>query len=343
MDSDKCCCKQSANCCNSSPCIRTLSPDWGLSDILGMIRVRLGFGRMSYGMEPGLYAMGSPTPESPVLVTANYKLTVDVLRRELRGRDLWILVLDTANINVWCAAGKGSFGTAELAKRIETTRLAEIVTHRRLILPQLGAPGVAAHKVMSQTRFHVVYGPVRAKDIPEFLDNGQKATPQMRRVTFPLGERLVLTPVELRQQFRPALILILALGFAPVVLLGWNRGMCNHGLRGVVCGGACWLAGCLLGPVLLPWLPGRAFWLKGAFLGAALAAGLALAGVVQGLLPALGGALWLGAGVSFLLMNFTGCATFTSQSGVKQEMKAIPAQIAAGTLGLVLWSTNWWL
>ena len=83
--------------------------------------------------------------------------------------------------------------------------------------------------------------------------------------------------------------------------------------------------------------------MKGAFLGAALAAGLALAGIIQGLLPGLGAMLWLGAGVSFLLMNFTGCSTFTSLSGVKREMKAIPAQIAAGTLGLVLWSTNWWL
>ncbi len=165
---------------------------------LGMIRVRLGFGRMSYGMEPGLYTMGSPTPESPVLATANYKLTVDVLRRELRGRDLWLLVLDTANVNVWCAAGKGLFGTAELTRRIEATRLAERVTRRRIILPQLGAPGVAAHQVKSQTGFHVVYGPVRAKDISEFLDNGQEATPQMRRVTFPLWERLELTPIELR-------------------------------------------------------------------------------------------------------------------------------------------------
>ncbi len=343
MNSDKCCCKQSADCGGSSQHVRTLTPDWGVSDFLGMIRVRLGCGRMSYGMEPGLYAMGSPTPESPVLATANYKLTVDVLRRELGDRDLWLLVLDTANVNVWCAAGKGLFGTAELTRQIEATRLAQHVTRRRVILPQLGAPGVAAHKVKSQTGFHVVYGPVRAKDIPEFLDNGQDATPEMRRVTFPLGERLALTPIELRQQFRAALILVLALGLTPVIWRGWDQGLWNHGLRGAMAGVACWLAGCLLGPALLPWLPGRAFWVKGAFLGAALAAGLALTGVVQGLLPGLGAMLWLGAGVSFLLMNFTGCSTFTSLSGVKREMKAIPAQIAAGTMGLVLWSTGWWL
>jgi len=343
MSSDKCCCKQSVNRLGSSPCIRTLSPEWDASDFLGMIRVRFGFGRMSYGMEPGLYAMGSPTPESPVLATANYKLTVDVLRRELRGRDLWLLVLDTANVNVWCAAGKGLFGTAELTRRIEATRLVERVTRRRIILPQLGAPGVAAHQVKSQTGFHVVYGPVRAKDISEFLDNGQETTPQMRRVTFPLWERLVLTPIELRQQLLAALILVLALGLTPVIWHGWDRGLWNYGWRGAVAGATCWLAGCLLGPALLPWLPGRAFWVKGAFLGATLAAGLALTGVVQGLLPGLGAMLWLGAGVSFLLMNFTGCSTFTSLSGVKRELKAIPAQIAAGTLGLVLWSTGWWM
>ena len=278
-----------------------------------------------------------------MLATANYKLTVDVLRRELRGRDLWILVLDTANVNVWCAAGKGLFGTEELTRQIEATRLAERVTRRRVILPQLGAPGVAAHEVKSRTGFHVVYGPVRAKDLPEFLDNGWKATPRMRRVTFPLRERLELTPIELRQHFFAALILVLALGLAPVIWRGWDQGLWNHGVRGAAAGAACWLAGCLLGPALLPWLPGRAFWVKGAFLGAALAVGLAMAGFVQGFLPALGAVLWLGAGVSFLLMNFTGCATFTSLSGVKVEMKAIPSQIAAGTLGLVLWSTDWWL
>ena len=343
MNSNPCGCKQSVNGGGSSSCVRTLSPDWNASDVLGRVRVRLGFGRMSYGMEPGLYAMGNPAPDSPVLATANYKLTVDVLRRELRDRDLWVLVLDTSNVNVWCAAGKGLFGTAELTKQIEATRLAERVTRRRIILPQLGAPGVAAHQVRNQTGFQVVYGPVRARDIPEFLDNGQHATPQMRRVTFPLRDRLELTPVELRQNFLAALILILALGLAPVVWRGWDHGWWNHGWRGAIAGTAGWLTGCLLGPALLPWLPGRAFWMKGACLGAALAAGLAWAGVVQGLLPALGAVLWLGAGVSFLLMNFTGSATFTSQSGVKLEMKAIPAQIAAGTLGLVLWSTGWWL
>ena len=47
--------------------------------------------------------------------------------------------------------GKGTFGTDELVLRIEQANLGEVVRHRRLILPQLGAPGVAAHEVEERT------------------------------------------------------------------------------------------------------------------------------------------------------------------------------------------------
>jgi acetyl-CoA decarbonylase/synthase complex subunit gamma len=307
-----------------------------------MVRVRLGFGRMSYGMTPGLYAMGEPTAESSVLVTANYKLTVDVLRRELGGRDLWILVLDTANVNVWCAAGKGTFGTEEVVRRIEATRLSERVTRRRLILPQLGAPGVAAHEVKKRSGFDVVYGPVRAADLPAFLDSGEQATLEMRHVTFPLLDRLVLTPVELQHSFFPVFLLALLVLLAPAIWHGLPDGVGEFGLRGLLATLIGWLGGCVLGPALLPWLPGRAFWVKGIWLGVALALVLALVGVAKGTIPALGGVLWLGGGVSFLLMNFTGCTTFTSLSGAKTELRALPGQIAGVVIGLVLWSTDWW-
>jgi acetyl-CoA decarbonylase/synthase complex subunit gamma len=293
-------------------------------------------------MTPGLYAMGEPTAESSVLVTANYKLTVDVLRRELGGRDLWILVLDTANVNVWCAAGKGTFGTEEVVRRIEATRLSERVTRRRLILPQLGAPGVAAHEVKKRSGFDVVYGPVRAADLPAFLDSGEQATLEMRHVTFPLLDRLVLTPVELQHSFFPVFLLALLVLLAPAIWHGLPDGVGEFGLRGLLATLIGWLGGCVLGPALLPWLPGRAFWVKGIWLGVALALVLALVGVAKGTIPALGGVLWLGGGVSFLLMNFTGCTTFTSLSGAKTELRALPGQIAGVVIGLVLWSTDWW-
>ena len=74
-------------------------------DVLGGWRVRWGIGRMRYMISPGLYRVGEPDRQSPVLVTANYKLTIDAVRCELAGLNMWLLVLDTKGVNVWCAAG----------------------------------------------------------------------------------------------------------------------------------------------------------------------------------------------------------------------------------------------
>jgi CO dehydrogenase/acetyl-CoA synthase gamma subunit (corrinoid Fe-S protein) len=130
------------------------------------IQARWGFRRGHHRVTPGLYALGKPAANAPVFVTANYTLSFDALRSALTEMNAYILVLDTQGINVWCAAGKGTFGTAELIKRIEACRLNEVVTTRILILPQLGAPGVAAHEVKRHTGFRVEYGPIRAEDLP---------------------------------------------------------------------------------------------------------------------------------------------------------------------------------
>src|SRR5208337_5080715 len=152
--------------------------------------------RSGHRVEPGLYRLGNPTPDSPVFASANYTLSFDALRSALAGHDAFILVLDTKGINVWCAAGKGTFGTEELIKRIAASGLKEIVSHRQLILPQLGAPGVAAHTVKKISGFKVCYGPIRAKDLTAYLDSGMKVTPEMRIMTFPLKDRVVLIPIE---------------------------------------------------------------------------------------------------------------------------------------------------
>ncbi len=52
------------------------------ADRMGAVRMRIGLRRMGYPVEPGLYAVGTPTADSPVFVSANYKLSFDYLRRE---------------------------------------------------------------------------------------------------------------------------------------------------------------------------------------------------------------------------------------------------------------------
>jgi hypothetical protein len=187
------------------------------TDRLDGCKVRWGIGRYDYTVVPGVYALGEPGADSPVLVTANYKLSFDALRRELSGQDAWLLPIDTNGINVWCAAGKRTFGTDTLVQALRSTDLGRLVNHRKLILPQLGAPGVAAREVKRQTGFEVKWGPVRSADIPEFLESGGKVQPGMRNMEFPLWQRAVLAPMELV----PALKYGLPLGLLFMLLAGF--------------------------------------------------------------------------------------------------------------------------
>src|SRR5512136_220662 len=189
---------QSCSCLTTNPPvseIRTTDSTITFANRLDHFLARWGWKRESHRVEPGLYRLGNPDPDSPVFASANYTLSFDALRSALAGLNAWILVLDTKGINVWCAAGKGTFGTEELVRRIGCSGLPGIVRHRKIIIPQLGAPGISWPEVMRRSKFLVEYGPIRAKDLPEYLKT-HKTTPPMRRVEFPLKERLVLTPVE---------------------------------------------------------------------------------------------------------------------------------------------------
>jgi hypothetical protein len=306
-------------------------------DVLGSWKARWGIGRMSYEVSPGLYAVGNADEHSPVLVSANYKMSFDRLRRELSGIDAWILILDTKGINVWCAAGKGTFGTEELVNRVKGVGLSSIVAHHLLILPQLGAPGVAAHEVHRQTGFKVLYGPVRASDLPAFLDAGGKASREMREVRFSLWDRLVLTPIELVGVIKPALILIGLLFLLMLLRDPWASFLVLAGrtLVAFVPFFGAILAGAVVAPTLLPYIPGRAFAWKGWLIGLVWSVAFSLSTSADWtsavfyvlVLPALSG---------YLTMNFTGASTYTSLSGVVREMKtAVGALVVSAGLGLV--------
>jgi acetyl-CoA decarbonylase/synthase complex subunit gamma len=300
---------------------------------------------MHYTVEPGLYALGRPDEKTPVLVTANYKMSFDRLREALSDHDAWILVLDTEGINVWCSAGKGTFGTEELVRRIDASKLAQVVSHRELILPQLAGPGVAAHQVKKLSGFRVIYGPIRAKDLPAFMDNGLKATPEMRRVTFTTWERVVLIPVELVSALK--WVFIISFVFFLLGGLGGQGGFwanaLDYGLFSVLALLGALTAGAILTPLLLPWLPGRAFSLKGLSMGLIMAVILTVfrvgdLGTWTGRLEILAWFFLVPALAAYLGMNFTGASTYTSLSGVKKELKwAVPLEIAAGGVGLCLW------
>jgi hypothetical protein len=320
--------------------IPVVSAKISFKDFMGAVRVRWGFNRDNYRVDPGLFAIGSPGMESDVFVTANYKLSFDTLRKNLQGTDGFILVLDTRGVNVWCAAGKGTFGTKELVNRINLVSLDKTVNHKRLILPQLGATGVAAHKVKEETGFNVHYGPVRAADLKKFISDGYRADKEMRKVHFGLKERVKLIP----NDFMYGKFYLLGALAVLFIISGLNgngisfRDFRSEGgptILGVI---LAYFAGIVITPMFLPYIPGRRFSLKGFFSGTLvfiILLFLKLAG--HNIFENISWFLIITAISSFLAMNFTGSSTYTSLSGVKKEMKiSVPFQIGFALAGVVL-------
>ena len=136
-----------------------------------------GFRLFPWPTRTGLRAIGQPGPDAPVLLTCNFALTVARVERALRGLDGWLLVADSRGINVWCAAAGGHLTTHDAISALKTTPIAERVTHRRVILPQLAAVGIEADSVRERAGWEVVWGPVDAADLPAFLGRGSVGRP----------------------------------------------------------------------------------------------------------------------------------------------------------------------
>jgi acetyl-CoA decarbonylase/synthase complex subunit gamma len=204
---------------------------------------------------------------------------------------------------------------------------------------------VAAHHVKKLSGFKVIYGPIRAKDLPAFLDGGKKATREMRLKTFTTWERMELIPIELVGALKagiPVILIFFLLAFFAQSGRGWSNAF-SHGLFSVLALLTSILAGGALTPLLLPWLPGRAFSVKGASIGALFAAVLG-ACYWGGWITRAGGLeilawLFLIPAISaYLAMNFTGASTYTSLSGVRKEMRwALPLEIGASVVGVAVW------
>ena len=320
-----------------------MSTSLSTRDKLGTFGARSGFSRNNYSITPGLYCIGEPDKNSPVLVTANYKLTFDALRKELTHLSLWIVVVDTRGINVWCAAGKKTFSAEEIAYQVQNAKLDQIVSHRKLILPQLAANGVAAHDLKKLCGFRGSFGPILASMLPEFLKTGQ-SDETMRTVTFSITERAVLIPLEIcmlwKQLLATCFLIFLLSGVSPDFFS--FAAALNRGTILTLATLAAIISGAALTPLLLPWIPFRQFWLKGTVMGGLTALLLLFAGepAIDNI-EKIGLFLWVTSCSAFLAMNFTGSTPFTSLSGVEKEMRrGLPLQIGAAILALISWGAG---
>lgn len=184
---------------------------------------------LPFRAKTGLVRIGSPDKNSPVFLTCNFHLTVERVKRALKGMDAYLLVANSRGINVWCAATGGLFTSHDVVSVLKTSGIEDLVAHRNVILPQFAAAGIEATVVRKKTGWNIIWGPVYASDIPLFLKNGLEKTPQMREVRFPMSQRIEMAvawafPISAI----PALIMIPFWPHAilPLVLLVWGLSLC---------------------------------------------------------------------------------------------------------------------
>jgi hypothetical protein len=217
-----------------------------------------------------------------------------------------------------------------------------VVSHRRMILPQLGAVGVNASEVQKRSGFRVSYGPVQARDIPAYVRAGHKKTEEMSNITFPMLDRLVLTPMEINPAMKMfpwfAGPILLLFGLQPAGILfkdAWTTG-----LPFLLLGLLAVLSGAFMTPVLLPYVPSRSFAIKGWIMGLlSMVAAMPLMGpaIRTDILLLISAWLFFPAASSYLALQFTGATTFTGMTGVKKELKVgIPLYIAASGISFIL-------
>ena len=138
----------------------------------------------------GYQKVGKPNKDSPVLLTCNFHLTILRLKKATKGLNYHLLVANSKGINVWCAATGDHLNNHSVISVIKTSGIENKVNHKKIILPQLAAPGVDAKEIQKRIGWKVLWGPVDAKDIPEYFETNFEKTDLMREVEFKLVQRI---------------------------------------------------------------------------------------------------------------------------------------------------------
>ncbi len=121
-------------------------------------------------VQPGVYEINSPKPESPVLVTTNFSITYFAVANEVEGSGLpaWLVVTDAEGMSVLTAWAAGKFDAERIAKAIKSFDVASKVSRKRIVLP--GHVAVLSGELEEELPdWEIRVGPREAVDLPAFM------------------------------------------------------------------------------------------------------------------------------------------------------------------------------
>ncbi|MFX1505275.1 MAG: hypothetical protein ACFFDC_04080 [Promethearchaeota archaeon] len=238
-----------------------------IKEFLSIAIAGIAFPGFNLNVKPGLYPVGHPDEDSPVLVTSNYFVTKRRVITSLQRQkiDVWLLIVNTEGVNVWCSSAGRNFTAEKILAQIEESDVLEAVNHQKLILPQLSAAGVD-HSILNNSGWEVEFGPIEIDDLGEYIRDDHIKSPKMSKVCFPLQRRientfshnifisLILIPLVLG-----VAILAQPLGF---LLRPWSEWLQSNVIFLLF---YIWFFGSLFG-VLYPKIPFNSGFLKGTLL-----------------------------------------------------------------------------
>lgn len=120
-------------------------------------------------VQPGLYEIGDPTPDSPLYVTTNFSITYFAVANEVSGSGNpgWLLVADAEGMSVLTAWAAGKFDAERIAKSVKQSGVAEKLNHRKLVIP--GHVSILLGEIEEELPdWKILVGPREAVDIPSY-------------------------------------------------------------------------------------------------------------------------------------------------------------------------------
>ena len=96
----------------------------------------------------GIYEIGTPDENSPVLITTNFSLTYFIVSGEIEGSRVpsWLLIMDTEGLSVMTAWAAGKFAGDEVGMFVKKSGIADKVAHKKIIIPAMQRPSVVRWK-----------------------------------------------------------------------------------------------------------------------------------------------------------------------------------------------------
>ena len=118
----------------------------------------------------GIYEIGTPDENSPVLVTTNFSLTYFIVSGEIEGSRVpsWLLIMDTEGLSVMTAWAAGKFSGDIVGMFVKKCGIADKIAHKKIIIPGYAA-AISGEMEEELGDWEILIGPRDASLIPKFL------------------------------------------------------------------------------------------------------------------------------------------------------------------------------